>query len=98
MGHKTSCLKTCKVLLLVFAVFLLISFAVSAPAKMKRLALTPEWSAGVDSAVGLALGADIPNVGTPQIAGLVSQPKGDTIISRVITSKDIYRGPPALFL
>jgi len=91
--------KPYKLILLVFAIFFLVCFITSAPAKMKRLALTPEWSTGIDSILDLAFDMGLAaDPAVPQIAGLITLPNGNIIITRVIVSCNIYRGPPALSL
>ncbi len=92
-------LKTWKIISLIFVVFFLVLFLTSPPAKMKRLALTQDWSTGVDSFSDLALTADTgPKIGAPLPASPITESKGSFTVSQVIGSGNLYRGPPSFSL
>ncbi len=92
-------LKHYKVILLLFIVLLLISFVTLPPAKVKRLALTQNWSIEIDTPLDLAL-TEVPasGIGVPLPTSQAAEAKSNFIISQVIGSGTIYRGPPSFSL
>ena len=87
-----------KLILFLFAAFLLFSIVASSPAELKRLSLkTAEVGSfignGLEAAVSLLSDASLP---LAHVIGWASLTKANFSVGRDIVSGNIYRGPPAV--